>query len=1117
MLPSAHLHPLRGLAFALLVALSSAGPAHAAQVAGGAIAGIVCDPGGAPLPGASLLLLASETGLGQLAASNQEGRFLFAALGPGRYDLSITLDGFRQSHHPDLRVVTGQTLALDVALELGPVVEAVVVTAVPSSISGQAGGLGQVVGEQQVQRLPLNGRTFISLAALAPGVALPPGSLLPRINGGRPRTNEYLFDGISVLQPEPGQVAFFPVIDAIQEFAIASNSPPAEFGRFNGGVVNLTTRAGTNVLSGRVFEFLRHDALNARPPFATPDAARTFRRHQFGGVTGGPVVRGRTFFFADYQSQRQTIARTLISTVPTALQRQGIFIEPIGGRVPAIFDPATTAAEDGAARRRPFADGIVQASRIDPVARALLSRYPLPTRDGTANNYARTDDEIVNQDQVGVRFDHRIADRGDRAFVRLSGFRETFLPVASLPDGSGATSGTLGPQHTRASSVASAWQWPVSNTLLSEVRAGDTRRRVSRTAVQLPTGPAADLGLPGLPATSRFPATLPTFQVAGYQSLGSAPNAASEFGTSVTQAVGTLTWLRGQHVVKAGADLRWSRLNVVQPPSPTGSFQFSSLFTDLPGTPGTGHPLASFLLGQVQAFSIDFQQDAIRNRAHVQEYFVQDDWRVSDRITVNAGLRYTLNFPSVEANNQAAVFDLESRHIVFLGRDGRSRSARRLHKLDLGPRLGLSARLTPQSVVRAGYALIRIEQAGITTPFTTPAFPFLQTVSERTLDTLAPAFVLADGPTLAPVGSTPDAGLGQGVFAVNRDLGSGYAQQWHAGWQQELGRHLRLEVSYVGSRIGRVGVPDANLNQLTVEQLSVGPPLLERVPNPFYGRLPATSSLGGPTVTRAQLLKPFPEYTAVSLYRNNIGTTRYHGVEVGLERRFSGGLSLSTSYTRSRLVDDASSVFDASILTGPVANAPVADAFDRSRDRDVSSGDIPHVLVAAAVADLPWGSGRRWRPGGVVGAIAREWAVTGILRVQSGTPVAVTQATNFNAFAGFGVQRPNLVAAPALPSGERSTARWFNTAAFTATPQFVLGTSSRNPVRGPAYRNLDVAIVRTLPLGHGLGLELRVEVFNATNTPALGNPNGVLGSPGFGSITSAGDPRVVQVAARLAF
>jgi hypothetical protein len=511
------------------------------------------------------------------------------------------------------------------------------------------------------------------------------------------------------------------------------------------------------------------------------------------------------------------------------------------------------------------------------------------------------------------------------------------------------------------------------------------------------------------------------------------------------------------------------------------------------------------------------QQEQIRNRAHIQEYFIQDDWRISDRITVNAGLRYTLNLPSTEESNQVAVFNLQTQQLEYAGQDGHPRAARRLHKTDFGPRLGVVARLANRTVVRSGYGQVMIEMTGITTPFTTPVFPFLQTVSQRTLDNITPAFRLASGPSVASIPLTPDAGLGQGVFAVDRDLGSGYVQQWNMSVQRELASNISVEAAYVGSKITRVGLPDSNQNQLRADQLAGRDALLTRVPNPFFGTIPRSSSLGDPTIPRAQLLKPFPRYTTVSLYRNNVGTSQYHGFQTKLEQRFSRGLSYLISYTRSRLMDDASSVFDASILTGPVANFPVADSFNRSLERDYSNGDIPHVFVASAVWDMPWGSGRRRNVRGVLGAVVNDWTLTGVLTLQSGLPLAISQTTNNLAFAGFGTQRPHLVGDPELPAGERSPNRWFNTNAFAAAGPFTIGSSSRNPVRGPSYRNLDLAVMRRVPLQGTRALEVRVEVFNATNTPPFGAPNTTLGSAAFGSITSAGDPRVIQLAAKFVF
>jgi hypothetical protein len=1092
---------------ALLAGLSSL--VHA-QVGAATVTGVIKDPAGAAIPGATVTITEIATNLRRSVVSTRDGVYAAASLSPGTYTIDVEVQGFRSVRREAVRLSTGETARIDFALAVGDVREQVTVVAGSPMIRAERASVGMVVEHEQVLQLPLNGRTFVTLASLAAGVALPANSQLPRINGGRPRTNEYLFDGISVLQPEPGQVAYFPVLDAIQEFKIESNSPPAEFGRFNGGVVNLTTKAGADVFHGDAFEFLRNEALNARNYFQSAIPTKPeYRRHQFGATLGGPLVRDRTFFFADYQGQRESIGRTVTSTVPTVKQRQGVFTEPIAGRTPAIYDPATTVGST----RSPFPANTIPLNRFDSVALGLLQRYPLPTSPGTANNYSRTDAERDDQDQWDLRIDHKFTSNRDQIFGRLTQFVDRFVPVTPLPEGSGATSGTLGAQETRAWAFASNYRHTFQANVLNEVRIGNTGRSVGRTAAQLTTSAGAALSIPGIPTFAQFPDTLPTFLVAGYQQLGSPPNTASNFNTSVSEVADSIAWLTGRHMLKAGLDWRWERLNVVQPPSPTGSFTFNQLGSDLPGVANTGTPLASFLLGQVQNFSIDLQTSQIRERAHFQEYFVQDDWKLADRLTANIGLRYTLNFPSTEIDGQTAVFNLQAQQLEYPGTE----PVRRLDKHNFGPRIGLVYRLTDKIVASAGYGLIWIEMAGITTPFTTPTFPFLQTVTERALDTVHPAFVLQNGPSVARIAPTPTAGLGQGVFSVDPTLGSGYAQQWSASVQRELTTNTTIEVAYVGSSIVHAGIPDTNLNQLTVDQLAIGPPLLRRVPNPYFGIIPRSSSLGDPTITVAQLMKPYPEYTTVSLYRNNVGTTRYHGLEVSLRRRFAHGLLYSASYARSKLVDDASSVFDASILTGPIANYPVADSFNRKLERDYSTGDIPHYFVSSIVWDLPAGAGRARQLRGVLGALANDWTVTGIVTLQSGLPIAVTQTTNNNAFAGFGVQRPNLVGDPTLPADQRTPQHWFDTAAFAAAPQFTIGTASRNPVRGPSYRSVDLALIRRVPVARGNAIEARVEVFNLLNTPNFGAPAAVQGAASFGTITSALDPRVVQLALKFLF
>jgi hypothetical protein len=1084
-----------------------------AQTAAGAITGVVHDQDGGAVPGAAVTVTEMRTNRQRVVFSTGEGVYTAPSLAPGEYRIDVELAGFKPVRREGIRLATGEKTRIDFGLSVGDIREQVSVVAQDSPIvRAETGSLGTVVENEQVVQLPLNGRLFIMLASIVPGVALPPNSVLPRINGGRPRTNEYLFDGISVLQPEPGQVAYYPVIDAIQEFKIENNSPPAEFGRFNGGVVNLTTRAGANTLSGNVFEFFRNENLNARNYFQKANPVKPdYRRNQFGGMLGGPIARNRTFFFADYQGQRQQIGRTVTSTVPTELQRQGMFTEAINNRVNVIYDPRTTAGST----RSPFSNNTIPRSAMDPVALALVDRYPQPTSPGTANNYSRTANEVNDQDQGDIRIDHKFASGRDQIFGRLTYFRDHALPVTALPDGSGAIQAgsiAVGPQDTDAWAFASNYQHSVSANALNEVRLGDTRRSVARSAVQLPGPAGVSLGIPGIPTAGQFPNTMPTFAPNGYQQLGAPQNTASDFGTSVTEIADSLTWLKGRHTLKAGLDWRWERLNVIQPPWPTGQFVFSTVGSDLPGVANTGNPFASFLLGQVQTFAIDIQLTRIQNRAHFQEYFIQDDWKVSDRLTINPGLRYTLNFPSTEINGQTAVFNLDTKALEYPGSD----PVRPLKKNNFGPRIGAVYRLTDRTILSSGYGKVWIEMAGITTPFTTPSFPFLQDVSLRTLDNISPAFVLANGPTVTPVSPTPTAGLGQGVFTVDANLGSGFAQQWNASVQREITSNTVVEVSYLGSKITNIGIPDSNINQLTEEQLAIGPSLLTRVPNPYFGIVPRSSSIGDPTITRAQLMKPFPDYTAVSFYRNNVGTTNYQGVAFSIRQRLSRGLIYSAAYTYSKLTDVASSVFDASILTGPLTNAAVADSHNLERDRDYSTGDIPHYFGASVVWDVPVGHGRARQASGLVGALLNDWTIASVATLQSGVPIAVTQANSLG-YAGFTTQRPNLVGDPTLPADERSPARWFNTAAFATADQFTIGSASRNPVRGPSYRDVDLSLMRRIPMGGPRSVELRVEVFNLLNSANFGAPAATQGASNFGTITSALDPRVVQLAAKFWF
>ncbi len=1100
-----------------VVFVSICGLTANAQIAAD-LRGRVLDPFGLAVANAKIDLIQAGTNTHISTVSSGSGDYSFTNLTPGAYQVDVSANGFAHLTRDGIHAIVGQTVNLDLRLSLGGGEQTVRVTADAALLQSETSNVETNIAGPTVIAMPLNTRNFVQLATLAPGVELPPGTVLPRINGGRPRTNEYLFDGISALQPEPGQVVYFPIIDDIQAFTVEANNVPAEFGRFNGGVVNVATRAGSNVFHGSLFEFFRNEDLNARNYFATPGVRKPeYRRNLYGGTIGGPILHNHLFFFGAYQGVKQLIGVTRISTVPTMAERQGNFTG-----VARIYDPTTTTVVNGVTVRTEFPNDVINIP-FDPVAQLLLGRFPTPTNlTAKANNYTRTGNDADHQNQFDFRVDGSKGTH-DIAFGRYSYYNEVEQPVTPLPDGSGAitgavigTGGVAGLSNVLGQQAVASETHIFSPHLLTSLRVGYTRRGNTINGTTLGDTASAALGIRGIPANAAFNNALPLFTFSGFQQLGPSASTFSQYQTSVWQTVDNVAYTRGSHQFKFGLDFRWYQLNAVAPPNPTGSFAFTTTGTDQQGVTNSGNSIASFLLGQVDTFQIDLQQSKIRPRDHIFEFFAQDDWKLTGRLTLNIGARYTLHFPSTEKTDQGAVFYLSTQQLDYLGKNGISRSARELHYDNVAPRIGFAYMLTPKTVVRSGFGIAFIDQSGITTPFTVPQFPFIQNVQQRTQDNLRAAFVLSQGPSVAPIPLTPDAGLGQSVYTADRQAGSGYVQQWNLAIQRAITSNLSAEVGYVGSHIVHVGIPDSNLNQLTGDQLAEGPALLKTVPNPYYGQIPSSSSIGGKTITQAQLIKPYPRFQNIATYRHNSGQTNYNAIEAKVEERLAHGVSFLFAYTHSKLIDDASSVFSTTVLSSPNSSSLIAaDSYRPWLERDSSNGDMPNVTSFSGIYDLPVGRGHRLASSGIADTFLGGWQLNAIFSLQSGMPVTVTQATNLNSFAGFSIQRPNLVGRPSLSPGDRTPARFFNTSAFATAPQFTIGSASRNPVRGPAYRNLDLALVKHTTLFHETGMEFRAEFFNVTNTPGFGQPNGSFGSAAFGSITSTTtDPRVMQLAIR---
>jgi hypothetical protein len=1040
--------------------------------------GTIQDPSNLPVPNAKVIAEDQSTMSRYEATTGARGEYHILGLPAGQYVLTLEQPGFRTYRQSGITLRLGDRDDLDVKLEVGQPSQSVDVSAAAPLLQTGSGEVSLNMDEKKIVTLPLDGRNFIPLVTLSPGVALPNGNFLPRINGSRPRTNEYIYDGISVLQPEPGQVVFYPIIDGMEEFKLNVNAYSPEYGRSNGGTVMVIGKSGSNQLHGSAFEFFRNEALNARNLFAQPGPNPEFRRNQYGVTIGGPIQTNKTFFFADWQGTRLRTGITRFSVVPTLAQRNGVFTQ-------AIFDPLTSP-------RQQFPNNTIPLARFDSLGLQVLQHYPLPNIAG-ANNYVRTATEPENQDQADFRVDRYFGEK-HRIFGRYTYFRDDDSPVTPLPDGSGSlTSGVTGHAITRGDAVVGDYSWTISPTTLNQFRFGYSRRDFDQTSLQ-----NGGITVPGLPANS-FSSVLPIFTVAGLQQIGPTTAANSNFTTSITEYLDTFSMVRGPHTIKFGVDIRREALDVLNPPNPTGSFGFTTTGTNSASVAGSGNAVASLLLGQVNAFTIDIQKNVIQSRAHIAEFFLGDDWKVSPRLSLNIGARYTLNFPSTEVNNQGSIFNLRTQVLDF------PHTARELSLNNLGPRVGLAYRIGDNWVIRSGYGLIFFEQSGITTPFTIPQFPFVQTLGQQSQDNVNAAFVLSTGPTVQVTPPNPNSGSGQGVFGVDRNSGSGHSQQWNFTVQRTFAKNWNVEASYLGSKNTRLGIPDFNINQLPAQNLSLGAALLVKVPNPYFGQIPASSSLGGSTIAAQQLLRAFPRFTNVVLFRDNVGNSSYEAAAVKLEKRLSHGLTINVAYTFSKLIDDASSVFSQTIFTGPVLNTTgAADAFNRHLEKDVSSGDIPQVFALGWVYDIP----KVWKIAG--------WQLAGIVRIQTGDAVPVTQAINNNSSLGFAVQRPNRIGNPNDFSG-RTVAKYFNTADFTAAGQFVIGTSSRNPVRGPGLQDADLMIGKTFRLAERFNLEFRAEVFNVSNTPPLNDPNGSFGSAAFGSITSAGNPRDFEFVGKVHF
>ena len=990
----------------LVTALICAGLV-AAQTTTGTIQGQVRDAAGAVVPAAKVVVTNTRTGVTNELQTNAEGFFVVPFLLPGDYNVSVQKEGFQRFTQSDIHLDVQQNRSIDVALVIGDVTTTVSVEGTTAPLSTTTSSLATVIENKRISDLPLNGRNPYSLALLTPGVVPTSGTDIPWIGGGRNASSEISIDGTSIILPENNvsinTLAYRPSVDAVEEFTVLTNALAAEYGRSGGGVINIATKQGTNSLHGTAFEFLRNSQLDGNGFFANRNGSphAPFQRNQFGGTIGGPVLipklydgRNRTFFFFDEQSQRQRNASSLTTTVPLSEWKRGDFsnLRNSAGQSLLIYDPVTTRLDpsgSGSYIRDPFPGNIIPANRIDPVAANLMKFFAEPNARPSnqftqVNNYFANAKSVSDDDRFDVRLDHNFSDKW-RMFAR--GSYSTSISVPHNFFGNVATPSGSGPSGSDNYSASLDHTYMFSPTTILNLRYGFGRF----DNVSAPFSRGVSLTSLGFPAAiqneaSNYGLEFPRIDINGLSSLGQATFTTLKFVPFSHIVHSDLTKVLTRHTLKTGIEFRKMFLNFRQLGSPSGAYTFNTNWTQrdpVVASSTAGFGLASLLLG-LGSGSISHDPATAMSSSYWGAY-VQDDFRVNSNLTLNIGLRYDVDVPRTERYNRLSYFDITAPSpiagqvpqfpnlvgaVKFVTNDHPHQTPTDTN--NIGPHFGFAYKLGPKMVARGGYALMYsgsvMQAAGASGTAGTDGFSS-STNRITSLDGRVPISYLAnpypDGFNL-PLGaapgptSGPNTNLGLGISGnFFNDYQNPVVQQWNFNLQRELPGQLVVEAGYLANKGNHLidGEGSMTYNQLPATDFALGNSLNDQVPNPFYGViLNPNSTLSKPTVSRSQLLRPYPQYSSLNAFRKPQANSIYHAFTLRVEKRYSHGLGVLGAYTFGKLIDDASQTVT---FLGPSGNKQ--NFYDRHGERAVSTQDVSSRLVMSVVYDLPFGRGHKLR------------------------------------------------------------------------------------------------------------------------------------------------------------
>ncbi len=1060
-----------------------------AQTSTGTVKGTVVDGSGAPVPGAAIELQDAATGLKRMQHSTNDGVFEFALVPPGAYGISVEKQGFHRETIQGISLQVAEIRDVRLQLAVGEVTESVTITADTGTVQTAEASLSQVIDEKRVSQLPINGRNVLQLIGLAPGVNIAGRASAAQrqanygpsftMGGQRDNTSIILVDGIEISGMEVNNYPLaVPSLESVTEFRVVTANASAEFGGNSGAIVNIASKRGTNDIHGTLFEFLRNDALDARNFFSI--AKSPLKRNQFGGVVSGPVLipklykgRDRTFWMFSYEGTRQSNAIANTAVVPAPSIRSGDF-SGVGAAGLQIVDPYT---------KTPFPGNIIPASRISSFGKAYAALYPLPNASDPARNFYAQSAHHAENDLIATRVDHRITN-ANTLFGRVT----LNNPYDRSPGQSGVFTGFDSIQTDGNVQTVVGDTHVFSPTVINELNLGFVRFNRDRTSQDaFKRNWLKDLGIQGIPSDNGLTWGAPLVAITGYTSIGySTANSYLHWVSQSAQVVDNVTVVRGKHTLKAGATFNAKRNSSTQWLTPNGSYSFTGVYTAPPPVSATNQyqAFADLLLGVPASYSAQVTPYLVRLQNKLFFAYVQDDWRVTPNLTINAGVRWEYYGKPEDRYARSASFDLNTGKQIFYGQPGVQEGFVHPDYNNFGPRLGLAWRPFgwKGTSVRAAYGLFyspEVANSFVNLGFQDPFVTQYNRVYRDSGINPIPAYTATDPLANSSVQVVNN---WRGVDPNFRDA---YIGDWNLSIQQQVAHDTVVEVAYRGSKSTRLS-SFLNYNE-TIPFPAQPPNFVQNFPYPALGTVNMLESRGAGT---------------------------YNALQARVEKRYSKGLTVLGSYVWSKALTD----IDASTVgvVGGTGNASVPQTI---RNLHLNKGpavfDRPQRLVISGIYDLPFPKDHNT----LLSRVAGGWQIGGTGNF--GTGYYLTPASYSILNAG---SRASYIGNPNLPSSERTTDRWYDTSKVVNPAVGTLGNAGKGTILGSGLDHLDLVLNKSFYIDEVRRFELRAEFFNAFNKTQFDDP--ILGpgvNPQAGKITSASDygntqtERVIQLALKFQF